>query len=89
MLRVVSWMLCFIDRCKRRKRVHAFLSCSKITKSLLVVVRTLQQLTLTNLLSDLEHQRLPNRSLARLRPFIDKNGIICVGLRHAEFCARS
>lgn len=86
MLRVISWVRRFIFRCKRKEYPLAFLQASELQESLVSIVRVSQRLLLSGLFITLESDRTPSRSYARLRPFMDSNGLIRIGgrLHHAD-----
>lgn len=85
MLRVVSWMRRFIGSCRRQYYAFTFLCPSELDQSLKLIVRCLQQCSLSYLYMTLKAGRNPTRSFASLSPYIDAEGLIRVGgrLRHA------
>lgn len=82
MLRVVARMYWFINGCRRQPRTSNFVSRADLDHAALVIAKCSQRVTFEKLFLDLSHNRpIGVKPVARLRPFIDTRGLICVGGR--------
>lgn len=83
MIRVVAYVYRFIQICKRRQTILAhFLTRVELDHAAVVIAKCSQRATLGKLLHDLLQNRpISAGPVARLRPFIDQRGLICVGGR--------
>lgn len=81
MLRVVSWLRRFISTRRGRAYSQNYLCQSELNESLTVIIKASQLQTLGSLLYNLQHNQVPPRQFATLRPFIDPCGVIRVGGR--------
>jgi len=82
MLRVVSYMYRFIHVCRHQTHRSSFLTRAELDHAAVAVAKYAQRVTFGNVFSDLLHNRpIGSKPVARLRPFIDQRGLICVGGR--------
>lgn len=83
MIRVVARMKRFIARCRRKiVSQESFLTRDDINLATMAVVGAAQQVAFSQLRQELaNHQPVSSKTLARLRPFVNSQNIICVGGR--------
>jgi len=83
MIRVVAYVCRFIKICKRRHtHIPSFLTRAELDYAVMAIIKCSQRVTLGKLFCDLLHSRpIGSGPVARLRPFIDQRGLICVGGR--------
>jgi hypothetical protein len=83
MIRVVAYVYRFIKICKRRQTyVTPFLTRAELDHAAVAIAKCSQHITFGKLLYELSQNRpITAGPIARLRPFIDSRGLICVGGR--------
>lgn len=82
MLRVVAYMYRFIHVCRRQIHRSSFLTRSELDHAAVVVAKCSQRVAFGKILHTLLHSHpISIKPVARLRPFINQRGLICVGGR--------
>ncbi|XP_025193542.1 uncharacterized protein LOC112593380, partial [Melanaphis sacchari] len=82
MIRVIARMYRFINGCRRLAHKTDFLSRTELDHAAVVVVKCSQRIAFGKLFHDLSNNLpISVKPVARLRPFIDPRGLICVGGR--------
>jgi len=82
MIRVITRMYRFINGCRRLSHKTDFLSRDELVHAAVVVVKCSQRVAFVKLFHDLSNNLpISVKPVARLRPFIDNRGLICVGGR--------
>lgn len=81
MLRVVAWIRRFTGRCQKKFYSHEFLSRTELDESLVIIVRLAQCQSFAELQMTLRRGHTPHRIFARLRPFLDQDGVVRINGR--------